>query len=295
VVNWVTTGQPNQASLELVAVGIDPQGREGTAPPLEVKTQNGNVPAFKLLAAYTISPSSASASLEASSLPSHVNVADVQPPSDILPSTYSKFESATEINPLQANRNYILEWLWEPYSSATGYGIYASSQDIAGPYEQQIKQAGTAAGGLQKYSKIMPNALAGNTYYGSITSFTDNGVFETGLSNADKATFLSPQEVISPAPNTQIPGGVPTFNWQATPGAVGYLYYVYDRNPWEKGATLLWSNYPNSTSALNVAYPATNGPLKSGSYWWWVAGVSFDNNAKADAFSFSDPRNFVVP
>ncbi len=168
---WVTTGQPNQASLELVAVGIDPQGREGTAPPLEVKTQNGSVPAFKLLAAYTISPSSASASLETSSLPSHVNVADVQPPSDILPSAYPKFESTNEISPLQANRNYILEWLWEPYSSATGYGVYASSQDIAGPYEQQIKQAGTAAGGLQKYSKIMPNALAGNTYYGSITSF----------------------------------------------------------------------------------------------------------------------------
>jgi Bacterial Ig domain len=90
VVNWVTSQQPNGANLELVAVGIDAQGREGTAPPVEVKTQNGNVPAFKLLAAYTIAPAPAGSSLEAGSLPAHVEVAEVEPPLNPLPTAVAQ-------------------------------------------------------------------------------------------------------------------------------------------------------------------------------------------------------------
>lgn len=127
------------------------------------------------------------------------------------------------------------------------------------------------------------------------TAVSGGATIESGLSNAEVVTFLAAQEVSGPVEGEVISTGRPTLSWTATEGAVGYLHYVYDKDPWDPGATLIWSNYPQSTVAMSASYPTGAGPLGSGTYFWWVAGVSFDRDGKAEAFTFSSPRTFVVP
>ena len=310
VISWNTTAQPNAAELELVAVGVNKGGNEAESPPVAVKTQNSNVPTLQLLTAFTIPPDSTvgAASVGSAELPSSVAAlatAGVRPPADLdLAQAQSLANSALEsltsqptaLEPQQTERDLILEWQWAPYAAgADGYGVYLSSGDLAGPYEVQVKQAASAGTGAQKYSKPVEGAKAGSSYHGLITAVTNGASAETGFSNADKATFLPAQSSTSPADGAQVAGGRPSFTWTATPGAVGYLYYAFDKNPWERDAKLLWSNFPNSVSTLSASYPADRTPLPSGSYSWWVAGVSFDPTGKADGFTFSEPKRFDVP
>jgi hypothetical protein len=295
VISWYTPSQPNFAELELIAVAVDSGNNEGESQPVAVKVQNSGVPALQLLTAYTLPPdaSLSSASLEHSSL-NLVQAQDVLPPANFSPTNDNK--SMTLTTQATAERQYVLEWQWQPFDlGAEGYGVYLSDKDVAGPYEAQIKQSASAGAGVQKFSKITEGADAGSSFYGAVTAVINGASAETGYSNADKATFLPAQDVVSPTSKETVSTGRPTLTWTSTAGTVGYLYYVYDRNPWEKGAKLLWSNFPQATSSLSAAYPSDKTALASGTYWWWVAGVSFDSNRKADGFTFSEPRSFIVP
>lgn len=189
----------------------------------------------------------------------------------------------------------MLEWQWIPFAGADGYGTYLASADLAGPYQLQVRQAATAGTGSQKFSRAVPGAAPGDSFYGVVTAVTGGATAESGFSNADATTFLPAQAAVSPAPGALVGSGRPAFTWGATEGAVGYLYYIFDKNPWASDATMLWSNYPQSTAQLSASYPAEREALPSGTYWWWVAGVSFDSAGKADAFTFSEPRSFIVP
>jgi hypothetical protein len=168
---------------------------------------------------------------------------------------------------------------------------------MAGPFEDYSRCIGASATtGTQKADFALTEGKAGEAYFGIVKGVMNaTSGQQTGASNADKTVLLPGQNVSTPAPNAMVAGGRPTLTWTQTSGAVGYLYYVYDKNPWETGATLLWSNFPKSTDKLTASYPLEKGALTSGTYWWWVAGVSFDQNGKADAFSFSDPQSFQVP
>jgi Bacterial Ig domain len=289
VVTWNTTTQPNVAELELIAVATDTTGNKGESTPVLVKTQNSGVPNLKLLAAYTVPPKPAAAALESSALPEHLLTQDVLPPITIPPTQPFLETQADEA------RSYILEWQWDTFNGAEGYGVYRSGADLAGPYDLMIRQSGTAGSGTQKFSREVTDAKPGTDYFGTITSISNNATSETGFSNGDKAIFLPPQVSVSPPEGTVVSGGRPAFTWSKTNGAVGYLVYIYNKNPWDKDATLIWSNFPQSTASQSVSYPADRAELGTGTYWWWVAGISFDNNGKADGFTFSDPLTFKVP
>ena len=300
VISWYTPGQPNFASLDLVAVAEDSGSNESPSDPVEVRVQNGGVPSLQLLTAFTLPPDTtvgaqkvglAEARVPSSLLATPAEV--VLPPDDI---DLANVALHASLEPQQIdNRDTILEWQWEPYTSgADGYGVYLADKNLAGPYALQGRFSATAGTGAQKHSRPI-EARAGDQYFGTVTAVTNSASSETGFSNADSATFLPPQSSTAPTNDTTVSNGRPTLTWTGTPGAAGYLYYLYDKNPWEDGATLLWGNFPKSTSALNVAYPSDREPLASGTYYWWVAGISFDVNGKADAFTFSEPKRLVVP
>lgn len=292
VVSWNTLAQPNQAELELVAVGRDAGGNEGESPPVAVRTQNSGVPSLQLVTAFTIPPDPNMRAASLDGLPLPVEASEVLPPVGLELRSLPSLELVPQAT---GERDYILEWQWEPFASgADGYGVYLGSDDLAGPYEVQVRQAASAGAGAQKYSRPL-EAQAGDSFHGVVTAITNGATTESGFSNADSATFLPAQEGVSPVEGASVVGGRPTLTWTATPGAVGYLYYIYDRNPWEAGATLLWGNFPQAVSNLNAVYPSEREALPSGDYWWWVAGVSFDGRGKADGFTFSEPRRFVVP
>jgi hypothetical protein len=74
------------------------------------------------------------------------------------------------------------------------------------------------------------------------------------------------------------------------------LWFV-SRKPQESATPADWvcTNSPNSTAELSVNYPSRCPTLAHGTYYWWVAGISFNQQGIADAFSFSDSRRLVVP
>jgi hypothetical protein len=290
VVTWNTSTQPNVAELELIAVAIDTTGNKGESTPVLVKTQNSGVPNLKLLAAYTVPPKPAASSLEASALPEHVLAQDVLPPLNVSMNQAVSLEAQAD-----EERSYILEWQWYTFSGAEGYGVYNSKSDLAGPYELMIRQSGTSGSGTQRFSREITDAQPGSDYFGAVTSISNNATSETGFSNGDKTVFLPAQVSVSPPEGSSVSGGRPAFTWSKTNGAVGYLVYIYNKNPWDKDATLIWSNFPQSTASQSISYPASREELAAGTYYWWVAGVSFDNNGKADGFTFSDPLTFKVP
>ncbi len=291
VVSWNTTDVPNQAELELLAVGRDSDGDDGESDPVKVRVQNGGAPSLQLLTAFTIAPEP-EAGFNVQTLSGLVNAAEVQPPAGfVAPSPLP--DSALATMQTEGVRDYVLEWQWEPYPSAESYRIMRSDDDLVGPYEEDRWQSAGAGTGAQKFSKTMDGAKAGDRFYGAVRAETEGQI--TGYSNADSATFLPPQGTTAPDDGARVDNGRPVLSWPATPGADGYLYYLYDRDPWAEGATLLWSNFPQSDAGRSASYPGSRDALPSGTYSWWVAGISFDANGKADGFTFSEPRSFQVP
>jgi Bacterial Ig domain len=299
VISWNSEAQPNQAELELVAVGKDASGNESESPAVSVKTQNQG-PNLQLLTAYTVFPDSSS-SLQSASLV----LSDFVSPQDVLPPSNFSFDTpeieVTSLDLQATSASYLLEWLWDPYATAaTGNGIYVSDKDLAGPYDLVTKRATSVASGLQKYSKTILDAASGDSFYGLVTGI-DASQKETGYSNADKTTFLPAQSLSTPSSGATLLDGRPTLNWVANTKADGYLYYVYDKNPWEADAKILWSNpivngKRQSIEELTVTYPFDQAALGSGTYWWWVVGISFDrSSSKVDAMSFSKTQTFKVP
>jgi Bacterial Ig domain len=312
VISWDTTGVPNNTELELVARAFDAAGNAGDSTPVRVKTQNANVPSLTGVFAYSLPPKPpefASSGVRTQSvggdfLPAHTRalLTHLEPPIAMGLEAARLQAQRVTVRPQALTRDLALEWEWSPFQSvgsvsgADGYGLMLSTTDIAGPYARQINQS-AAASGAQKFSRLYPDATLGGVYYGCVTAIVENRTRETPCSNADAAKFPPVQDVAAPADGATLGDGRPTLTWTATPGAVGYLYLVYDRNPWDANAKIVYRNTPASqtTDKLLVAYPPSSAALPSGTYFWWVAGVSFDTFGKADGFSFSDPRRFVVP
>jgi len=299
---------PNLAELELLAQAIDKTGKSATSAPVAVKTNNAGAPTLSYLVAYTLPPRPAGLGVQAvqSLLPASVVLDGVLAPDPSALRAPPSF-AAKEAYPLHAGeaksgggiypqaeltRTTALEWGWPPVPGADGYGVYLS-QDVAGPYQLQVRQAASASGG-QRYSRNF-TASPGDKYYGVVTVLSSGGSQEGILSNADDSAFLRAQDSNTPADGQALTDGQPTLTWTSNPDAVGYLYYIFDKNPWDATAKILWTNFPQSTDKLSAAYPSSQPALPGGSYYWWVAAVSFNSQGQADGFSFSDPKKFTVP
>jgi hypothetical protein len=296
VVTWETGKFPNQTPLEIYATLQDTNGKLSRSDPIEVNIENAGVPKLNYVAAFTIpaKPSSAISGFEVVDglLPSSLPFEFALPPSDIgFPNAPVEPVTPPALTTQQTTRDYVGEWGWDAVAGADGFGVYLSNSDAAGSYEKLVAQAASATG-KQKFSKKLDVAI-GKTVYGVITTVTGGGSTESGFSNADGATFLGPQSATTPASGDKLTKSE-KFVWTANPGAVGYIYYVYDKNPWAADAKLLCGNYPNSISQTEAPVSDKCSALPAGTYYWWVAGVSFNKEGKADGFSYSDPVQFTL-
>jgi hypothetical protein len=327
LISFAAGALPNLAELELVAQTFDITGREAVSPAVPVKVSNAGAPTLSYLVAFTLPPKPTGQRVRGTGswlwpdgeegreniLPDHVPTSGALRPLNHNPHLSAKVARPSTFDPrplpvqplAELPRTTALEWGWSPIPGADGYGIYLSKADLGGPYDLQVRQAASASGG-QRYSKNV-EARPGESFFGVLTVLSSGGSQEGVFSNADGTVFLSPQDSNTPADNQTLTDGRPTLSWTANPFAeakpneVGYLYYIFDKNPWEATAKLMQTNFPNSTDQLTVNYPTQDDKgnpipaLAKGSYYWWVAGVTFNKEGKADAFSFSDPKRFVVP
>ena len=325
VVSWATSGaagMPNNADLELQAVAVDKVGNEGLSTPVAVRTQNPGSPALNLLACFTYPPQVQTASVQPDPRDRSART--------MLPASLSSFSALSITPPVNArvsnallngvathasisprasgDRKFVQQWEWLPVAGVDGYGVYSSSSDLAGPYELIRKQAASAGSApLEKFPRFVTTVGAGSSLYGSITTVSNNQSTESGKSNADGCTFLPAQDSGLPNDNTSIADGRPTLTWTANPAASGvlngYQYYVYDGDPFDpvNVPKLKWTNYPTTSDKLVASYPLKDAqgkdviPLPKGTYYWMVAVVTFDALSKADGFSYSEPKKFIVP
>ena len=305
VVSWNTSRVPNNADLELVAVAEDGAGNKGESTPVRIRTNNTNVPVLAYLVAYTlplngIAPSAAPQAVVPSNF---VNALTIKAPLGLTTADAIKAKSSlqTSLRPQGTplvNRSTVIEWAWQPVNAADGYGAYLGRQ-LEGPYTLNGRQSSAVNASLQKRSPTLTGVSVGDSYFGTITAVTNGATLEGGFSNADGTTFLPAQESASPSAGQTVTGGRPTLTWTALPGAIGYLYRIYTKNPLAERVDPICTNGDASTDQLSVFYPTNSSScpsqLPSGTYYWWMAGVGFDAQLKADAFSFSPVRTFVVP
>ena len=250
VISWNTTGVPNLADLEVYSQAEDGGGNIGVSDPVRVKVQNAGVPNLRAFTAFTYPAqvpitaaslkSSASSTNALEVLPfalSNLNTSSLQAPDGVdLSSLTSIATAAKNANqnaaPLKATglqrsdlatRNFALEWEWDSFQGADGFGVYRSEDkgDLAGPYTRQANQA-AATTGIQKRSSNVKDAVVGGSYFGLISAITGGRTSETGFSNADSATFIGPQDSNTPAEGSSVSDGKPILNWQPTSGVVGY-------------------------------------------------------------------------
>lgn len=307
VVSWFTPQFPNASDLEVYAVALDTSGNSGESDPVRVKIQNPGSPILSYLAGFNLPADTrvGASSLDDTDQTSNVvlnslGAGTVKPPAGLNLQAGqlqgSKLNSAS-VRPLadDSGRTLAIEWGWPTYPGADGYGIFLGKTDLAGPYTRMRNQA-AATSGTQKFSKKITSEEAKGPLLGVVTAITQNQTVETGLSNADDARFMTiAQQSASPAEGQTLIDGRPVLTWNANSEAVGYLYYVFDKNPFDATAKILWTNAPQTTDKLSATFPGSAEPLNAGTYYWWVAGVGFNQNGQADAFSFSAPRTFVVP
>ncbi len=305
VVSWNTasaSGVPNQLPLEIIAEAVDRGGNVGTSDPVRVRTQNSGVPNLSLLAAFTYPPAAkpASGALRLQSGQSLLPAAM----SSVTPPTDGVAARASGVKPLAAigDRVFAQQWEWSPVLGADGYGVY-SADELVGPYTRIRNQASDTNSALQVFQRFVDTARVGDSVFGAVTSLTSGGAVETGKSNADGAKFLPAQDSGAPFDGAVIADGQPNLSWTATTGVIGYQYFIYDGDPF--GVTkpkIMCTNFPKTTSALSAVYPipALNGavkcnPLPTGNYYWLIVGVSFDQQDKADGFTYSAAQRISVP
>lgn len=311
VVSWNTnsaSGVPNQLPLELIAEAVDKAGNPGLSTAVRVRTQNSGVPNLSLLAAFTYPPAANPAAGRVvlqgarSMLPASMSL--VTPPPELSTAQKDALRSA-RVTPQAAigDRVFAQQWEWSPVLGADGYGIYSSSEDLAGTYTRVRNQASDTGTALQVFQRFVDTVKVGDTLFGAVTALTSGGAVESGKSNADGAKFLGAQDSGVPFDGANITDGQPNMSWTANIGVIGYQYFIYDGDPFAAAKPkIMCTNFPKTTAALSVVYPATslNGatkcnPLPTGTYYWLVVGVSFDQLDKADGFSYSAAQRFVVP
>ncbi len=311
VVSWNTnsaSGVPNQLPLELIAEAVDKSGNTGSSTAVRVRTQNAGVPNLSLLAAFTYPPAANPAKGrvvlqgQRSLLPASMGL--VTPPPELSQTQQDALRSA-RVTPQAAigDRVFAQQWEWSPVLGADGYGVYSSTEELAGTYTRVRNQASDTGTALQVFQRFVDTARVGDSMFGSVTSLTSGGAVESGKSNADGLKFLAAQDSGSPFDGASIPDGQPNMSWTATTGVLGYQYFIYDGDPFAgTKPKIMCTNFPRTTAALSVVYPvpALNGttkcnPLPSGTYYWLIVGVSFDQLDKADGFTYSAAQRITVP
>jgi Bacterial Ig domain len=314
VVTWNTSsasGVPNQLNLELIAEAVDRSGNVGASPPVRVRTQNAGAPTLSLVAAFTYPPQVSLAStkgkLEAPPENLRLPFSLVTPPEQVTLEQREQARAALQtvargLRQSVSDRKFAEQWEWLPVLNADGYGIFAGTEQLVGSYSKVRSQAADTSAALQVFSKFIDMARVGDTVIGAVTSLSNGAAVESAKSNADAGMFLPAQDAGAPV-NDAVTDSKPTLTWTTTPGVIGYHYFVYDSDPFDRNikANIKCSNFPKTTAALLVVYPIPelNGavkcnPLTPGTYYWLVVGVSFDALDKADGFSYSPPQRFKV-
>jgi len=211
---------------------------------------------------------------------------------------WAREQAATEQDSLV--RDLALEWAWDPVSGANGYDVLLSRSSLAGPFETVRSQVAVPTG-KQRYSHPLKDAQPGDRVYGAVATLTNSSQDRSSYSNGGAAVFLQNQVVASPADGQTVSDGRPILSWPALSGADGYLYFLCDKTCSNADAKDLWTNPTSSTGdisttpSLSVAYPSGRAALPKGTYSWWVAGVKFNAQKQAIAFSYSAVRTLVVP
>ncbi|PTA66398.1 hypothetical protein C8263_18165 [Deinococcus arcticus] len=288
-IGWSTLTVPNQLTVDLYAEATSASGQKAQSVPVSVKVSHGGTPNLNYLIAISYPGTSVAGASTGTSRRPELNPALVQAPAGPLK---TPLPLTTTLNAQATSRVNDLEWGWAPVDGADGYGIFLSTASAAGPFSRQRSQQASTTPGEQGFATTV-QGQAGDVYHGTVT--TIKGSAESGLSNTDSATILPEPALASPAEAQSVSDGRPILTWTPTPGAVAYLYYVYNQNPSTSRPRAVWTNYPEAQTELSAVYPSSRDALPSGTYYWRVAAVSFDAQRKADSFSFSPVRTFRVP
>lgn len=313
VVSWNTQTLPNLLTLELYATATDDGGKVGKAEAIQVTVTNANAPFLRYFASLTlpplaeVAPTSRSFSLEQALGKPLQSVIPPLPSLEGGRSPQSSTAPKLRLDPVPistratttSNRRNIVEWAWEAQSGIRGYNIYLSPGDLLGPYTKQIGVRPDGVGtGLQKYSKLLEGADLNlkSTYFGTVSSLGSAG--EGARSNTYPTHFLPEQLLETPAAAAVLPDGKPTLTWTANSDTdvVGYYFFIYKRDPvlFPQDVPVWTNSSGRTTSQLSVKYPDARAPLEPGTYFWWVAGVSFNEEGGPSGFSFSNSSSFQV-
>lgn len=296
VVSWNTQRWPNLSTVELIAIAVDDAGNKGVSKPVQVSLFNSSSPTLNYFAGFSL-PTAVPTTFQVQSLKvGHASLSEVRPPDVAEKRRVLASESSLPEPTVTGKRRYATEWAWEPQNGVRGYNIYLSKTSVMGPYNKVKSQQPDGTSGLQKYSAAADDVAPEDIRFGSVSVSSSNG--ESALSNAQKAVFLPEQMLVSPTVGAQVSNGRPVLSWNVNPNpdVSGYLYFIYRKNPLVSSEAPVWSNPSGrSITKLSVEYPASSPPLPKGTYYWWVAGVSFNEEGRPNGFSFSDPRTFEVP
>lgn len=168
VISWNSLSQPNATNLELVAIAIDKEGKETPSPALPIRTQNSGTPQLQYLVGYTLAPKVATSDMQLSTT---LLTQGVLPPENV---DLSIQEAIQALDTTQ--RNYLLEWQWQPFPNAQGYCIFHNTQDTAGPFEQQSRCiSASVTSGAQKADFNVTTAKSGDSHYGVVKAVMDAG------------------------------------------------------------------------------------------------------------------------
>jgi Bacterial Ig domain len=293
VISWATGSTPAGDGLEVYAVASGAGSTDGTSDAVPVRVSNPDAPALNYLVTYNLPVSVQGVvgvqSLKASRLP-RLDAALVQQTGGIRPQSVSPLADPVPAEP----RDLAVEWAWSPAAGANGYDVLLSKTSLAGPYEVVRSQVAVPTG-VQKHSQSLSAAKPGDLVYGAVATLSNNAQDRSSFSNAGAAGFLQTQQSASPADKQTVQDGRPILSWPALSGADAYLYFLCDKVCSAQDAKDLWTNYPKAQSTLSAFYPANLKALPSGTYFWWVAGVKFNTQGQAVAFSYSVLRTLVVP
>ena len=294
VVSWATASTPNGDGLEVYAVASGADNADGTSDPVPVRVANPDAPALNYLVTYNLPPSVQGVvgqGLGRSVRPPRLDASLVRASGPLQSQTLL----APQADPLPADpRDLAVEWAWTPYSGANGYDVLLSKTSLAGPFETVRSQVAVPTG-TQKFSESLTGAQPGDQVYGAVAALSNNAQDRSSLSNAGSAVFLQTQQSASPADKQTVSDGRPILSWTPLSGADSYLYFLCDKTCSDADAKDLWTNYPKAQAGLSAFYPASLAALPSGTYSWWVAGVKFNTQGQAVAFSYSTLRSLVVP
>lgn len=300
IINFNSLELPNLSEVELYVVATDGSGKKASSDPVLIRIQNPGVPDLSAFFTMIFPPQTDNQRLSLKEIstinifPEIPKVEEVLPP-QCFPHCPTRQHRTTNISHQSiSNLNRALIWEVPCTGGVDGYTLYQNQNSLVGPYEE-IRNTAVPSNCTIFKADHRVEAQAGDTFYGTVRAISGGGSIRSGSSNFDTTTFIQQTINSQPEQDSTITTGRPNLRWEKNTEADGYFYYVYNRSPWDKERTLVWGNYPKTTAKLSADYPTDFSALPSGTYYWWVAGVSFDSKRQADSFSFSEVKRFVVP